>query len=164
MKSMHHFYDITPTIFYIISMLFLSPQPLYWWYHTKSIYEISSSIYVNIISIVYNNIFTIFFHHSHCTCVSQPLFPWYHTLCIYDTAHTVCLTSDTLYKVSQPPFMTSHHMIYDITCTVLMSSLPRYLTLHPQYLCPHSPSTYDLWKTVCMTSHPLYIWHIMHHP
>ena len=59
--------------------------------------------------------------------------------------------------------MTSRHIIYDIICTVFMSSLPRYLTLHPQYLCPHNPSKYDLWTTVCMTSHPLYIWHLRHH-
>ena len=163
MKSNHHFYDITPTIFDIISMVFLSPHPLYWWYHTNFIYEISSSIYADLLSIVYNNIFTIFVASRHCTCVSHPLFPWYHTLCIYDLAPTICLISDTLYKVSHPHFMTSCQIIYDITCTVFMSSLPRYLTLHPQYLCPHNPSKYDLWTTVCVTSHPLYIWHLMHH-
>ena len=31
------FYDITPTIFYIVSTLFLSPHPLYWWYNTNCI-------------------------------------------------------------------------------------------------------------------------------
>ena len=59
--------------------------------------------------------------------------------------------------------MTSHHIICDITGTVFMSSLPRYLTLHPQYLFPHNPSNCDLCTTVCMTSHQLYIWHLMHH-
>ena len=164
MKSNHHFYDITPTIFHIVSMLFLSPHPLFWWYHTNCIYEISSTLYVDIISIVYKNIFTIFAPHSHCNCVSHPLFPWYHTLCIYDIATTIiCLTSDTLYKVSHAHFMTSRHFIYDTTCTVFMTSLPRYRTLNPQYLCPHKPSNCDLCTTVCMTSHPLYIWHLMHH-
>ena len=165
MKSNHHFYDITPTVFDIVSMLFLSPHPLYWWYHTNSIYEISSSIYVDIISIVlYTTTYSLCLcHHSHCTCVSRPPFPWYHTLCIYDIATTICLTSDTLYKVSHPQFMTSHHIIYDITGTVFMSSLPRYLTLHPLYLCHHNPSMYYLWTIVCMTTHPLYIWHFMHH-
>ena len=95
--------------------------------------------------------------------VSHPHFPWYHTLCIYDIAPTICLTSDTLYKVSYPQFVSSRHIIYDITGVLFMSSLPQYITLHPQYLCPHNPSTYDLWTTVCMTSHPLYIWHLMHH-
>ena len=66
-------------------------------------------------------------------------------------------------KVSHPQFMTSCHIIYDITGTVFMSLLPRYLTLHPQYLCPPNPSKYVLLITVCMTSHPLYIWHLMHH-
>ena len=83
-------------------------------------------------------------HHNHCTCVSHPLFLSYHTLCIYDIASTICVTSDTFYKVSHPQFMTSRHNIYDITCTVFMLPLPRYLTLHPQYLCPHIPSQYDL--------------------
>ena len=104
------------------------------------------------------------FHHSHCTCDSHPPFPWYHTLCIYEIAPTICLTSDTLHKLSHPHFMTSCHVIYDITCTVVLSSLPRYLTLHPQYLFPHNPSKYDFWTTVCLymtsyapyiTSHPL---------
>ena len=162
MKSKHH--DITPTIFYIILTLFLSPHPLYWWYHTNCIYEISSYIYMSTSYPLYTTTHSLyFFHHSHSTCVSHPLFPWYHTLCIYDIAHTICLTSDTLYKVSHPSFMTLRHIIYDITCTVFMSSLPWYLTLHPQYLCPHNPSMYDLRTTVCMTSHSLYIWHIMHH-
>ena len=81
-------YEIKPpflwyhtTIYDIISMLFLSPHPHYWWYHTNTIYEISSSIYVNIISIVYN-IFTI-------SLPSQPLY-----LCL---TPTLSMISKTLY-------------------------------------------------------------------
>ena len=58
--------------------------------------------------------------------------------------------------------MISHHIIYDITCSVLMTSLPLHVTLHPLYLCHHNHSIYDLCQTVCMTSHPLYVWHLMH--
>ena len=140
----HHIHsidDITPT-------LFMRSHPLYM-STSYPLYTTTYSLYL--------------YHHSHCTCVSHPLFPWYHTLCIYDIACTICLTSDTIYKVSHPQFMTSRHIIYDITCTLLMSSLPWYLTLHPQCLCPHNPSTYDLWTTVCLTTHPLYIWHLMQH-
>ena len=36
---------IIPTISDFVLMIFLSPHPLYWWYHTKCTYEISSSIY-----------------------------------------------------------------------------------------------------------------------
>ena len=150
MKSNHHFHDITPTIFDIISTLFLSPHPLYWWYHINCIYEISSSIYVDIISIVYNNIFTIFVPSQALYLCLHPLFPWYHTLCIYDLATSISLTSDTLYKVSHPQFMTSHHIMYDITCTVFLTSLPLYLNTsftvflssRPVYQLQHTHSLY----------------------
>ena len=165
MKSYHHFCDIAPTLFDIVSTLFLSPHPLYWWYHTNSIYGNSSSIYAEVISIelctaTYS---LLLYHQRHCTCVSHPHFPWYHNICVYDIVPILCLTLDTLYKVPHPQYMTSHHIIYDITGTAFMSSVPWYLTLHPQYLSPHNHSKYDLWTTVCMTSHPLYIWHLMHH-
>ena len=137
---------------------------LYWCYfchHIHSIDDITPNLFMRSHPLCMSTSYPLYattyslyiFHHIHCTCVSHPHFPWYHTLCIYDIARTICLTSDTLYKVSHPPFMTSRHIIYDITCTVFMSSLPRYLTLPPQYLCPHNPSKYDLWTTVCMTSH-----------
>ena len=54
--------------------------------------------------------------------------------------------------------MTSQHIIYEITCTVLMTSLPWYLTLHPLYLCHHNHPIDDLRLTVCMISH-----HCSHH-
>ena len=140
----HHIHsidDITPD-------LFMRSHPLY----MSTSYTLYSTTYSQ-----------YFFHHCHRTCVSHSLFPWYHNLCIYNIAPTICLILDTLYKVSHPQFMTSHHIIYDITGIEFMASISRYLTLHPQYLCPHNPSTYDLWTAVCKTSHPLYIWHLIHH-
>ena len=165
MKSNNLFYDITHIIFNIISMLLFLPHPLYWWYQTNFIYEISSPIYVDIISIVlYRTSYSLcLYHHSHCTCVSNPHFQWYQNLCIYDFAPTICITSGTLYMVSHPQFMTSRHIIYDITGVVFLSSLQWYLTLHPEYLSPHNHSKDHLWMTVCMISHQLYIWHLMHH-
>ena len=61
------YFNIKTTIFDIISTLSLSTHPLYWWYHTNCTDEISSTIYDDIISIVCNNIFTIF-------VASQPLY------------------------------------------------------------------------------------------
>ena len=58
--------------------------------------------------------------------------------------------------------MTSHHIIYDITCTVFMTSLPLYLKWHPLYLCHHNDSIGGLRPTVCMTSHPPYLCHLLH--
>ena len=130
--QIHSIDDITPT-------LFMRSHPLYM-LTSHPLYTKTYSLYL--------------YHHSHCTCVSHTHFPWYHTLCIYDIACTICLTSDTLYRVSHPQFMTSRHIIYDITCTVFMSSLPRYLTLHPVYLCPNPP--------LCMILEQLYAWHHTH--
>ena len=58
--------------------------------------------------------------------------------------------------------MKSHHIIYDITCTVFMTSLPLYLKWHPPLLCHHNDSIDDLIPTVYMTSHPPYVCHLMH--
>ena len=131
--------------------------------HQIYLWDLILYIFRHRIHCIQQHIHYNFFHHSHCTCVSHPPFPWYHNMCIRDFAPTICLTSGTLCKETHPQFMILHHIIYDITCTVFMSLPPQYLTLHPQYLCPQNPSTYDLWTTVCRTSHPLYIWHLMHH-
>ena len=53
MISNHRVFLITPTIFYIMSTVSVSWHPVYWWYHTKCISEITSSIIHDIISIVY---------------------------------------------------------------------------------------------------------------
>ena len=128
---------------------------------TPNLFMRSHPLYMSTSYPLYTTKYLLYlYHHSLCTCVSHPHFSWYHTVCVYDVAPTIWLTLDTLYKVSHPQFMTSRHIIYDITGTVFMSSLPRYLSLHPQYLCPHNPSNYDVCTTVCMTSHPLYIWHL----
>ena len=175
-----HMYSILCTMGDIASSLY-EIKPPFLWHHTHSIWHcinaisfttstvlmISHQLYLRdlIFYICRHHIFVLYtttyslylYHHSHCSCFSHPHFPWYHTICVYDVARTICLTLDTLYKVSHPQFMTSCHIIYEITGTVFISSLPLYLTLHPQYLCPHNPSNYDFWTTVCMTSHPLYI-------
>ena len=170
-----HRYSIFCTIEDITCSLYEIKPPVLW-HHTHYIwhridtFSITTSTLLMISHQLYlwNLIFYICRHHIHyvqqhihyiCTItatvpVSHTHFPWYHTLCIYDLAPTICLTSDTLYKLSNPQFMTSRHITYDITCTVFMSSLPRYLTLHPQYLFPHNPSKYDLWQ--------LYVWHHTH--
>ena len=147
--------------------LYLTLYQHYFWQHIHSIDDITPNLftrshppYMLTSYPLYTTKYSLYLYHH--KCVWHPHFPWYHTLCVYDIAPTVCLTLDTLYKVSHPQFMTSRHISYDITGTVFMSSLPQYLTLHPQYLCPHKPSNYDLCTTVCLKSHPLYIWHLMY--
>ena len=160
----HSLYDITLDIgvaslhyrrYYILTLwnqttIFMTSLPLYFTsyrryfcHHIHCIDDITTNLFVRSHPLYMSTSYPLYapayslylYHHTHCTCVSHPHFPWYHTLCVYDIAPTIWLTSDTLYKVSLPQFMTSRHIIYDIICTVFMSSLPRYLTLHPLYLC-----------------------------
>ena len=157
MTSNHHLYDITPTISDPVSTVSLSSHPLFSWYHIKLIYKISSAIHQDIISIVYDMTAT-------GSVSSHPFFQWYHTICMDDITCTICITSYTLHKKSSyTDFMTLHHIIYYITCTVFMKTFPLYLTLHSLYLCHHNHSIDDLRPTVWMTSHPLYVWHLMHY-
>ena len=128
MNSNHRFYHTTLTTFDNVSTVSVPSHPLYWWYHTNCIYEITSTIIHDIIFFVYDMTATV-------SVPSQPLIQWYHTLCFYDITPTICIISYTLYKASHSHFMISHHIMYDITCTVFMKSLPLYLTQHPLHLC-----------------------------
>ena len=155
MTSSYYFYDITPTILDIVSTESVSSHAHYWWYHTTWIFEISSAIYDDIISIVYDITAT--------ECVSShPHFQRYNTLCIKDITPTICIISYTLYKAPHPHFMTSHHIFYEITCTVFMTSPPLYLKWHPTILCHHNNSIDGLRPTLRMASHPLYVRQLMH--
>ena len=58
--------------------------------------------------------------------------------------------------------MTSHHIIYDITWIVFMTSPPLYLKCLPPYLCRHNDSIDVLRTTLCMTSHPRYVCQLLH--
>ena len=96
MISMLSIYDITTTIFDMVCMLSLSSHPLYWWYHTNCIYEISSAIYDDIISIVYN-IFTTFVTSQplylcltpSLSMISQPLYVWHYTHYMFHVIYTL---------------------------------------------------------------------------
>ena len=87
----HFSWNHIDNLWYQYSVFMTSPHPLYWWYHTKCIYEISSAIYDNNISIVYNNRFTRFL-------TSQPLY--------------LCLTP-TLSMISYPLYVLhyTHYML-----------------------------------------------------
>ena len=89
MISILSIYDITTTLFDIISTLSLSSHPLYWWYHISWIYEISSDIYIYI---------------------------WgYHTHCIQQHIHYICNITATV-SVSHTHFF---HYITPFVCMTL---------------------------------------------
>ena len=74
MTSDHHVFLITPTMFNIMSTVSVSSPPLYWWYHTKCISEITSAIIHNIISILYDMTANVWHHNQ---CIHDIRFPTY---------------------------------------------------------------------------------------
>ena len=179
MTSSHNSYDITATIFDIVSTVSVSSHTLYWWYHTNWIFVVSSAIHDDIISIVY--------YITATECLSSyPPFQRYNTLCLQDITPTLCILSCTLYKAPRPHLMTSHHIIYDITPTISemastisvssqwlywwsktnclydfiptlhIPSFALYTMSHPLFMTSHNCS-YHITSTAFMTSHTLYM-------
>ena len=87
-------YVITPTIFDIMSTLFVSSHPLYWWYHNNCVSEITSAIIHDIISIVYNMTAAVW-HHNHCNHDIR-VATYEFTSIVYDFSSPIPVTSQTL--------------------------------------------------------------------
>ena len=125
---------------------------------------------------------------------SQPLIVCHHTHPFNDITPfvcrtsplTICILSYRIYKAPGPHFMTSHHIIYDMTPTISemastvsvssqwlywssqtncmyditptlpMPSYALYSTSHPPFMTSHHCS-YHITTTVYMTSHTLYM-------
>ena len=156
----HILHEITLTIYVInaqylwhhnhyiwhVSTLSLSSHPLYWCNHTNCIYEISSAIYDDIISIVYNNIFTRFLTSQPLylclrptlSVISHPLYGWHYThyvVYMFNNTYTIWGITSTF---------------YDIT--------PHYLWHHMQCIHDITPMISDITSTVSVSSQPLYLW------
>ena len=85
---------------------------------------------------------------------SHTLDQFYQTQCLYDITATMCMTSYALHVTSHSQFRTSHHFMYDIRCNLS--------DLTSTVFCHHTHSIDDITATVCMTSHPVYLWHHIH--
>ena len=104
----------------------VSSHPLYWWYHTNCISEITSAMVHNIISIVYDMTHTVW-HHNHCFHGIR--FPTYHiTSRIYDMSSPIAVTSQTPCLWIHVTIFNIKHMvlrqytnIYEITTSVCVS-------------------------------------------
>ena len=94
MTSDHRVFVTTPTIFDIVSTVSVSSPPLYWWYHTNCISEITSAIIHDILTILYLMAATVW-HHNHC--IHDIRFPTYDiTSTVYDISSAMPVTSQTL--------------------------------------------------------------------
>ena len=94
MTSDHHVFLITPAILDSVSNVSVSSPPLYWWYHTNCISEVTSSLIHDIISILYDMTTTVWLHNH---CIHGIRFPTYNiTSMVYDISSSIPVTSQTL--------------------------------------------------------------------
>ena len=129
-------YDIT----HFMSMSVWS-HPLYRWYNTHSIYDISSTVYMaqyELYTTPHPQFMTSQYSTHDIKAIISHLTP-----IIYDSTSTVSLTSHPDYQSYNPPCM------YDNTATICMASYELHMTSYPLFMISHH----------AMTSHPLYSWH-----
>ena len=94
MTSDHRVFLITPTILDIVSTVYVSSPPRYWWYCTNCICEITYTIIHDIIYILYDMAATVWYHNH---CIHDIRFPAYDiTSIVYDISSPIPVTSQTL--------------------------------------------------------------------
>ena len=142
--------------------LYLTWYPLYLCHHIHSIVDITPTQFLRSHPLYMTTSYPFYM-------TSEPLNVCYYTNSFNDITPFLCRTSNplyviyhTLYKAPNPHLMTSHHIIYDIACTVFITSNSLYLKWLLPYLCHHNDSIYVLRPTVSMTSQPLYGCHSLH--
>ena len=150
-------------------------HPLYRWYNTHPIYDITSTVYMapyalymtshprfmtsqqsthDIKGIISHLTPIISDSTSPVSLSSHPHYRSYNPHCMYDNTATICLTSYELHMTSYPIFMLSH----------------RAMTSHPLHSCHHTQDTYHcihcsqtITYNVLITSHLLDVWHETHY-
>ena len=155
MTSSDLLYVFTPTIFEIVSTVYVSSHPLYWWHHTNCISDITSAIIPDIISIVYDMTAAVWHHND---CIHDIRFPTYDsTSRVYDISSPIPVTSQTLCS-----WINVNYNKHQTHCAKIIQ--PLYLKSQPPYvyLCDHTQCVNDITHTVFMTWHLLYLWQIMH--
>ena len=91
---------------------------------------------------------------------SQPQNVCHHTHTFNDIKQSVGHHPHYMYTIITL-FKHHVHILWHHT-TLFMTSLPLYLKWHPPFLCHHNDSIDVLRPTVCMTSNPPYVCHLMH--
>ena len=137
LTSNHHLEHITPTILEIVSTVSVSSHLLYRWYHSRYMYDITFSTCETFCPLY-------LWHGTHYVWHHNPVC-WLHLNGhMYDiTCATEAVTSTVSDQATV--FMTSHSLQawHHTNCIFVIITSP--LISH-QY---------------CMTSHPLYVWHLM---
>ena len=149
-------------------------HPLYRWYNTHSIYDITSTVYMAqyALCMTYLPWFMISQHFthdikaiiSHLTLIisdsistvslsSHPDYWSYNPHFMYDNTATIFMTSYELHMTSYPLFMISHHAV---------TSHPLYSCQHTQDTCHRIHCSWTITYSVLILPHLLYVWHETH--
>ena len=150
-------------------------HPLYWWYNTHSIYDITSTVYMakyalymtshprymtsqtsthDIKDIISHLTPIISYSTSTVSLSSLPDYRSYNPRCMYDKTATICLTSYELHMISHPLFMISLHA---------MTSHPLYLCHHTKDTCHRIHCSWTIIYSVLFIPQVLYVWHETHY-
>ena len=150
----HHILTLWPqaTIFISSHPLYLTSYPLYLCHHTKSIDDIIATICM-ISYPVYVRHPVHYIYDIVPTMYDNTMWVNYTTLGIYMTSFALQKTSHPLYHTKPQSLWLHIHFSHDITPPV--SDIAPTVSLSSQPL--HWYHTH-----FCMTSHPLYVWHLMH--
>ena len=142
------------TIFMTSHPLYLTWYPLYLCHHIHWIDDITPTQFMRSHLLYMTTSYPFYM-------TSQPLNVCHHNNSFYYITPFACRTSNTqyvkyhtLYKAPHPHLMISHHIIYDITCTVFITSPSLYLKW-PLHICVITTS-------LLMVSDQLYVWHHKH--
>ena len=145
-------------------------HPLYRWYNTHSIYDITSTVYMAqyALYVTSHPQFMTSQHSSwHQTIISHltpfisdststvslssnPDYRSYNPHCMYDNTATICMTSFELHITSLPLFMLSYHA---------MTSHPLYSCYHTQDTCHRIHCSWTVTYSILIIPHLLYVWH-----
>ena len=140
--------DITFTISDLMSTVSRSSHPLYQWYHSDYMYDITSSIHVT-------SYLIYLWHHIHYVGNHNAVCGWHHTQNIYDN---ICTADDITSTLSNQAtvFILSHplqawHHTHSIRhrphCIFVITTSP---------LISH-PIVYDIMPSLCVPSYALHI-------
>ena len=150
-------------------------HPLYWWYNTHSIYDITSTVYMvqyalymtshprfmtsqhsshDIKGIISHLTLIISDSTSTVSLSSHPDYRSYKPHCMYDNTATICMTSYELHMTSHPLFIISLHA---------MTSHPLYSCHHTQDICHRIQYSWTISYSLLIIPHLLYVWHETHY-
>ena len=155
MTSHHFIYElkftisnITSTLCDLTSTVYVQPHPLYQWYHSHPIYDITYGILVTAYLLC-------LWYHIHYEWQHNTVCCWYRTRHMCDI---ICTTDDITSTLSHqtPIFMMSHplsalhhkHSIRQRTHSIFVNTTTPLISY---------PLLYDILPTICVTSCALYI-------